>query len=298
MIIDCSGSVFGVIVGSGNLVTKDLESIYRDYTKIISGPSCKLELIPSENGEYSGTITADDNIIDTYRVTKLEGDELTIGLKPLYTYSNVTFYVRITIPINALYGLKLYGSSKGKINSRFNHNHSFGVDISGASTLLIEDLHIRNIIFNVSGASEVNINGDVSSEKVELDISGASKVNINGLASSEKAKLSVTGESSIIGNFNVSEDAIFNIEGASNINLIGNNSTDVSTFNVNGASNANLEKFKVLEANVDISGASIVRIYAENSIKGRLSGASILYYKGTNNIDVNVSGSSHLTPID
>jgi len=274
MIISCIG---GIVIGSGNLVTKKLKSIYRDYTEIFLGPYCELELIPSETGEYSGTITADDNIIDTYRVIKLEGDKLIIGLDSRYTYSNVTFFAKITMPAEALYGLEVCGPAEGKINSGFNHNNSFVADVNGTGNLLIEDLEINDAIFNVSGASEVNINGTISVLKAEFNVSGAS---------------------SVTGNLNASNEIGFDISGASNITLINDSITNTATFNVSGASNSNLEDFEVSEADVDISGASTSRVYADVSITGNLSGASTLYYKGTANIDVDASGGSQLTPID
>lgn len=121
---------------------------------------------------------------------------------------------------------------------------------------------------NFSGASKSTITGFSQLNEVDISVSGASKSNINFSATRLNTNLS----------------------GASTVTIVGSGTT--LTGDISGASKLEAYDFPTMEANLDVSGASAVRVRVQNALTVKASGASNVRYRGTPRVNSNVSGAS------
>jgi len=210
---------FGSITGSGNLKTQEFN--YSDFTRVEVGNAFEVEVVQSDS--FNITITADDNISDYINVSK-SGDTLRIWLRSGYHYRNYTAIAEITMP--ELYRLELSGATSGTIVG-FSSAHDFILELSGASSISINDMTAGNIRFDLSGAS--SLTGSITADgNARLDLSGASSVTLSGSANDLDADAS--GASHLgLDNFPV-HNASIGLSGASGgtINLDGTLNADLS----------------------------------------------------------------------
>ncbi|GAI14255.1 unnamed protein product, partial [marine sediment metagenome] len=141
---------------------------------------------------------------------------------------------------------------------------------------------------SLSGASQGEVSGFRSSDRLEFEASGASSLNIDDMKAGD-TDFEISGGSHVSGGIEIAE-GIFNISGASSIDLEGY-ASDIS-IEVSGASHANLANFSVSNATVKISGASVVTVNASDTIDGNISGASRLTYLGEPALSIEMSGDS------
>jgi hypothetical protein len=210
---------FGLINGSGNLETREFN--YSDFTRIEVGNAFEVEVIQS--GSFGISVTADDNIFDYLNVAK-SGETLKIWLKSGYSYSNHTAIAEISMP--QLYQLDFSGATHGVVQG-FSSSHDFNLELSGASSLNINDMTAGNLRVNISGASSVT--GSILADgDARFDISGASSVSLSGSADDLDADAS--GASHLgLDNFPVNNTSV-ELSGASGgtINLGGTLNADLS----------------------------------------------------------------------
>jgi len=234
-----------VVTGSGNVLTREME--YRDFNKLEVSHAFEAEI--SRADSFSVTISADDNIMEFLDVRQ-RGDTLQIGLKPGYAYVSTTQRATVTMP--ELRSLELSGASRGKMNG-FGSAQPLSLDISGASSLELNDISAGDSEFNVSGASKVS--GSIQIQNTELEVSGASGVDLNGSA----------------------EDIIAEASGASTMELsdFGVNNAEVE---LSGASRATVNVSGQLD--IDLSGASKLSYSGSPTLgKVTVSGGSTLSQK-------------------
>jgi len=131
---------------------------------------------------------------------------------------------------------------------------------------------------SLSGASQGEVSGFRSSERLEFEASGASSLDIDDMKGGDTS-FEISGASHISGGIEISKGD-FNVSGASSIDLEGY-AGDLS-IEASGASRVNLANFSVSNAEVRISGASVVTVNASGTIDGNVSGASRLTYFKTN----------------
>jgi len=122
-----------------------------------------------------------------------------------------------------------------------------------------------------SGISELTTTNTIKGDKFYLDGSGASEMNLAIDVAELKLKFS----------------------GASEIKLKG--SANVVALNLSGASELDAENLDTKHANIDLSGASLIKINVSERMEGKASGASSIHVKGAGVIDVNQSGASHIS---
>jgi hypothetical protein len=234
---------FGFITGSGNLETREFN--YSDFTRVEVGNAFEVEVIQSDS--FSITITSDDNIFEYLNVAK-SGETLRIWLKSGYRYTSCTSIAEITMP--ELHRLELSGATSGTIVG-FSSAHDFILELSGASSLDINNMAAGDIRFNISGAS--NVTGSVTaSGNAALDLSGASSVTLSGSANDLNADAS--GASHLgLDDFPVNNASI-ELSGASSgtVNLYGTMDADLS-----GASHLYYIGEPTL-GDIDISGGSSI----------------------------------------
>jgi len=188
--------------GSGHMVTENRKM--SDFTKIsIEGD---FKIILKQDSSLNVTVTADDNLIKDIE-TEVSAGKLRIHARK-HICGNRD--LSITIGVHNLEGLKSSGaidvSSDGKLTVK-----DINFDLSGANKLNL-DLTAANVITTGSGATEINLKGQATSDKVDLNgvgklyaldfvvssyeiqTSGASECHINVLQS---LKVSTSGAATV-----------------------------------------------------------------------------------------------------
>ncbi len=127
---------------------------------------------------------------------------------------------------------------------------------------------------DVSGASDVYIQGGIKSDELKMDISGAS--NVKGGLEVKKLKLDLSGASDMKVDGTVSD----------------------LTIDVSGASKFKGDGLATDFCNAVATGASEIRITVNKELSANASGASDVRYKGDGVIrDIKTSGASHISRI-
>ncbi|MFC2051733.1 GIN domain-containing protein [Chloroflexota bacterium] len=216
LLAGCAGTVPipRLIKGSGKIITKEMQFVGFTYVEI--GSAFEVEI--QESGSYLTAITANENLFDYIKVSKV-GETLKISLTPSYNYSGVTLEARITLP--KLSGVHLYGATKGTIKG-FQSSNDFNLELSGASSLDL-DMGVGDVKFEMSGATGVT--GNLKARDTEFDVSEASIVKLKG--SADKMKLSASGASKLeLANFPI-EQADVTLSGASEADIKASGRLDV-----------------------------------------------------------------------
>lgn len=144
----------------------------------------------------------------------------------------------------------------------------------------------------VSGASKGEISGFTSSQDLDIVVSGASQLEMNAAAAT--ANVEVSGASKISGTLK-SAAAHLKATGASRMSLEGSASDDC-ILEVTGASTLATGDFKMINAEISISGASRATIYAEGDLRMEATGASTIKYSGNPTIKSSIaSGGSKIS---
>lgn len=205
-----------LVKGSGVLKTE--EFAFDDFSAIaIDGP---FEVDINYADSYSISVTADDNIFENLEINKEEG---TFNLRLAGAqYVNITAKAVITVP--HLRSLKLDSTAECSFKD-YNSRAGLVFEISGASSLDLDDIAAGDVKFNVSGASEIA--GEITAGDVEFNIDGASNGEVEGTASN--LKCNIDGASQLgLGDF-VVDNADMKMRGASSctINLDGKLDVDL-----------------------------------------------------------------------
>jgi serine/threonine-protein kinase len=167
-----AGCVGGVVTGSGNLVTQELD--FADFDKLDVSQGFHVEV--QQGDTFSVVIRVDDNLVDHVQVTK-SGSTLRIGLQPsqLYNLRDVTLEADVTMP--ELTGIDLSGGSHGNLNG-FGSVKALDADLSGGSHLNGE-ADFGDVRFDLSGGSHTTLSG--SAENLTLNVSGGSHGKLGNL---------------------------------------------------------------------------------------------------------------------
>jgi predicted nucleic acid-binding Zn ribbon protein len=163
------GHLFGEVVGSGNIITK--EEQFSDFTEVDVGSGFTVEI--SESSSYDVIITADDNVMEYIEVSG-SGDTLKVGVRWGISFRSVTLKIRITMPeINKI---ELSGGVQGKIED-FISTNQLSIDLSGGSQLTGQG-SAGDLIIDGSGGSQLHF-GSYSVENANIELSGGSQATIN-----------------------------------------------------------------------------------------------------------------------
>lgn len=165
------------VTGPGGVVTEEKD--FADFTYVDVEGTFEVEIIQSDS--FSTSVSADESFFDYIAVSK-EGNTLRIYLNPRHTFTDFTLQARtlkakITMP--ALYGLHLSGASKATVTG-FKSSKDFNLNVSGASSVNIDDMEVGDAEFEISGASKVT--GSMNASDVRFEVSGASEVELEGSA--------------------------------------------------------------------------------------------------------------------
>ena len=203
-----AGCVGGVVVGSGNLDTQEMD--FSDFTRIETSHGFEVEVIQSDS--YSVSITADDNLFDDHIRVSKSGETLKIRLRSGYIYQSVTLRARITMP--SLHGLSLSGGSSVDISDMSAGDIIF--DLSGGSRVSGDIASSGDARFNLSGGSRVELAG--SANDLVVSGSGGSQLDLEAF-SVNNADINLNGGGSATVNVNGTLDA--NLIGGSHVTYVG-----------------------------------------------------------------------------
>jgi hypothetical protein len=125
-----------------------------------------------------------------------------------------------------------------------------------------------------------------------IELSGASDAEISGFTSSNSLTIDLSGASSLQGDIQAG-DTTMDASGSSDARLSG--SADSLNLDASGASDVDLSEFFVVDANLDVSGASSVTVNLSGRLDVDASGASDVTYLGNPTLgNINTSGSSDI----
>jgi hypothetical protein len=165
----CGGCrVFGVLSGSGQPLAQTFA--LQDFNRVSAGHTFDVDITRADT--YSVKVTIDDNLIEFLEVVR-EGETLVLRLEPGYRYTSITLKAEITMP--RLRQVSLSGASRADI-AGFAADDDLRLEVSGASRVTGEVLAEGNALFNVSGASQLTLNGRV--RDIEAEASGASTLEL------------------------------------------------------------------------------------------------------------------------
>src|SRR5688572_19835146 len=129
----------------------------------------------------------------------------------------------------------------------------------------------------------------------KMDISGASDVYIQGMIKADNLKIDLSGASNLRGKVE-SKKINIDLSGASDITLSG--STNNLTVDVSGASKFKGEDLQTDFCDARATGASDIKITVNKELSANASGASDVRYKGAGVIrDIKTSGASSISKI-
>jgi hypothetical protein len=163
------GHLFGEVVGSGNLITK--EEQFSDFTEVDAGAGFTVEI--SESNSYDVIVTADDNVMEYIEVSK-SGDTLKVGTRWGTSFKSTILKIEITMPdINKI---ELSGGVQGKIEDFSSTNH-FYIDLSGGSQLTGKG-SASDLTVDASGGSQLHFR-EYAVQDANIELSGGSQATIN-----------------------------------------------------------------------------------------------------------------------
>jgi len=229
-----------IVSGSGNVESRNYD--FSGFNEIQISGVFKYAVTHSDS--FSVSVTADDNMFEYIEISQ-EGEKLIIKLKPLSIRGSVTLEAAINLPgIESLSGS---GATRGTL-SGFDSDEEMDITISGASVLDLSAIKAGATRLNVSGASKVT--GEVEMTSARLNVSGASRVELEGEGGDIEA--SVSGASKL-----ELEDFP-----AANIDIEVDGASD-GTVRTDGELNARVSGASRLEylgeptlGDIDVSGAS------------------------------------------
>lgn len=103
--------------------------------------------------------------------------------------------------------------------------------------------------------------------------------------------ISVSGASDIFVDSDVKYWEV-DISGGSNLEIMGNGRSLLAE--ASGASDLFATNLRVNQVGLDLSGASLAKVFAFDEITGRASGASEVYFRGNPYVDIRLSGASNV----
>lgn len=214
------------IYGDGHITTKDQN--VGSFNGVDVGGA--IEVHVKQDAAQSVKIETDENLMQ-YIEVYTQGSTLVVHPRNGYNLDpSREIIVYVSAPV--FKGIEVSGASKIFGDNAISGNDGLKLGASGASKMMIE-LSGGNIGGDVSGASEINLKGQVA--KVDFQASGASHINAYDLVADE-AIADVSGASSmeITANKSLKAEA----SGASHVKYKGNASVNSNT---SGASSVSKE---------------------------------------------------------
>lgn len=145
----------------------------------------------------------------------------------------------------------------------------------------------------LSGATRTEAMGFSSDRDLDIEISGASSLDMDITAA--QADIEVSGASRVKGDLTATGTS-FDVSGASSLDLEGTGG-DARGY-VSGASRVYFEDYTLEDVDIELSGASTVKITVTGTLDAEISGASTLRYGGDPDLgSIESSGGSSFEPL-
>lgn len=194
-------------VGSGNVTTE--ERAVADFAHVVNSGAANLEIVP---GDYSLTITADDNI-QPLITSRVENGKLILGSEGSYSTSSGVL-IKVSMP--ELLSAKLNGS--GDMRFAEFSGDTLAVNASGSGNVNFSGMDYGKMDVKVQGSG--NVSGSGNADSVTTSIAGSGNVKLTELpARSVTAKVSGSGNVSVA----PSENLTAQVFGSGNITYQKNN---------------------------------------------------------------------------
>ncbi len=202
--------------------------------------------------------------------------------------------------------LSLSGFNEIEMSSAFlidiNHGTTYKVTVEAEDADDLNDLEVKvtgkrlvgrfknNTNWSWHGSNHKRVHFYITLPDLKvLDLSGATRTKVAGFNDLEYLKGTFSGASKVDLAINV-DKLLLDISGASNIVLTGKGS--IIKLDASGASKLDAMEFAAKDADLDVSGATHVRLYAQKSLNVEASGASSVRYRGTPSVRSDASGAS------
>ncbi len=143
----------------------------------------------------------------------------------------------------------------------------------------------------VSLVTNATLEAEISMpELTGIELSGASEAEISGFHSSKGLTVDLSGSSSLKGDIEAG-DTTFDASGSSDAALTGSGGN--LKLDASGSSDVDLSGFSIVDANLDVSGASSVTVNPSGTLNVKASGASDVTYLGSPTLgNIDTSGAS------
>jgi len=175
-----------------------------------------------------------------------------------------------------------------------------GVRIEADENLLSNiKTEVRNGVLHIYNDESISTKNTMKAfvtlkELNSLDISGGVKVIGESTFKPASFKMDLSGGSNIKLDL-ITKKLTADMSGASKVALKG--SADEVYLNMSGASDVDAEELHAKDVKVEASGASKLRVFAEDSLAIDASGASHIKYKGSPSITSDTSGGTKISKI-
>lgn len=181
--------------------------------------------------------------------------------------------VDVYLEMDNIRSIKVSGAAQITFEGNFKAD-DLDIDISGASSLKDLQVNGKSMDVDCSGASKLSVSGNFSKE-VGIEVSGAGGMTYHG--DSETLEVDLSGASSFKCDGKHST-ADIRCSGASKAELKGKG--NYAEYDCSGASSINAEDFSVKKAEVELSGASSLKLSVSDELNYNVSTASKMTYYG------------------
>ncbi len=173
------------IKGSGRVV--EPQRALAPFSRVqVKGP---VDVVLVQGEREEARVRADDNL-EALVMTQVEGDTLTVALKPGASFSTRTD-LRVTVHFKQLQALQLSSSGDAKLD-RFKGD-KLALELNGSGDLRIGQLEVRELTAQLSGSGDLQLAG--SAERQDWSLSGSGDVAARSLSGQKvRARLSGSGD--------------------------------------------------------------------------------------------------------
>ncbi len=183
--------------------------------------------------------------------------------------------IEVKVQMEEIKSLNLRGASDITVVGTYYNSGDFKLNMSGASDINgVLDINANTFSYNLIGASHASVKGVF--HKIEGEVSGASELDIDansatsvGIEASGASEVNYTGKTNSIS---------VECSGASEVELEG--STVDIEIECSGASEVDAQEMIAENAKARASGASSIKVYANNRMELNASSASKIRYYG------------------
>lgn len=223
-------------------------------------PSCRKEFISGD-----GPVVTEVRVINNFRgVSSSMPGKVNFKIDPVYK-------VEIQAQQNILDVLRTHVVN-GVLEIDFGHN----IVVRHHEPVIINISAPSPDYLRVSGAGDINIQGDLVSANLGIDISGNGNITIQKATIADKIDSRISGS----GNISINAGSAINEE----LRVSGSGSMDVSNV-------------PAKQAWVHVSGSGDLKVNLSQSLEAHISGSGSVYYRGNPTISSHVSGSGKIVPM-